>query len=482
MQYETVIGLEVHAQLKTKSKIFCNCSTKFGSEPNTQVCPVCLGMPGVLPVLNSKALEFTVKTGMATNCTINEHSLFARKNYFYPDLPKGYQISQFENPICENGFVEIELEGQTKAIGLIRIHLEEDAGKSVHAEEWVPEGETLIDLNRCGTPLIEIVSQPDIRSPKEAFLYLTQLKSILEYLDVSDCNMEEGSLRCDANVSIRPQGSSEFGVKTEVKNMNSFHGVEKALEIEVERQKKLIERGDAIIHQTLLWNAKQNKVTPMRSKEEANDYHYFLEPDLVPLQMDKEWLHQMKETIPELPLEKKNRFMKEYGISANNADVLVSSLEVADLFEATKQLFNDAKFICNFILSAVLRYLSEKKTLLSNTKLTPKLLAELLNLVKNGTISLNIARKIFTDVVESGISPSKLIEQKGLSQVSDESELLQVIKEVLDANPGEVQKFLDGKEQVIGFFVGQVMKATKGQANPKIVNPILRKQLAEIDK
>ena len=482
MQYETVIGLEVHAQLKTKSKIFCNCSTTFGSEPNTQVCPVCLGMPGVLPVLNSKALEFAVKTGMATNCTINEHSLFARKNYFYPDLPKGYQISQFENPICENGFVEIELEGQTKAIGLIRIHLEEDAGKSVHAEEWVPEGETLIDLNRCGTPLMEIVSQPDIRSPKEAFLYLTQLKSILEYLDVSDCNMEEGSLRCDANVSIRPQGSSEFGVKTEVKNMNSFHGVEKALEIEVERQKNLIERGDAIIHQTLLWNAKQNKVTPMRSKEEANDYRYFLEPDLVPLQMDKEWLHQMKETIPELPLEKKNRFIKEYGICANNADVLVSSLEVADFFEATSQLFNDAKFSCNFILSAVLRYLGEKKTLLSNTKLTPKLLAELLNLVKNGTISLNIARKIFTDVVESGISPSKLIEQKGLSQVSDESELLQVIKEVLDANPGEVQKFLDGKEQVIGFFVGQVMKATKGQANPKIVNPILRKQLAEIDK
>ncbi len=482
MQYETVIGLEVHLQLKTKSKIFCNCSTKFGSEPNTQVCPVCLGMPGVLPVLNAKALEFAVKTGMATNCTINEHSLFARKNYFYPDLPKGYQISQFENPIGENGFVEIELEGQTKAIGLIRIHLEEDAGKSVHAEEWVPEGETLVDLNRCGTPLIEIVSQPDIRSPKEAFLYLTQLKSILEYLDVSDCNMEEGSLRCDANVSIRPQGSSEFGVKTEVKNMNSFHGVEKAIEIEVERQKKMMGRGDAIIHQTLLWNAKKNKVMLMRSKEEAHDYRYFLEPDLVPLEMDKEWLLKMRESIPELPLEKKNRFMKEYGISTDNADVLVSSLEVADFFEATNQLFNDVKFICNFILSSVLRYLSDNKILLSNTKLTSKLLAELLNLVEDGTISLNIARKIFPEVAESGMSPGKLIEKQGLSQVSDESELLKVIKEVLDKNPGEVQKFLGGKEQVIGFFVGQVMKATKGQANPKIVNPILRKQLAEIEK
>ncbi|RKY74902.1 Asp-tRNA(Asn)/Glu-tRNA(Gln) amidotransferase GatCAB subunit B, partial [candidate division KSB1 bacterium] len=305
MEYETVIGLEVHAQLSTESKIFCSCSTKFGAAPNTQVCPICLGMPGVLPVLNERAVEYAIKMGLATHCHITPRSIFARKNYFYPDLPKGYQISQYEEPLCENGYVEIEVNGQTQKIGIIRIHLEEDVGKSVHAEEWVAEDETLVDLNRCGVPLIEIVSAPDIRSPREAYLYLSALKQILEYLEISDCNMEEGSLRCDANVSIRPMGSKEFGTRTEVKNMNSFHALEKALEYEVERQKEILRRGGTIVQETLLWNARENRVVPMRSKEEAHDYRYFPEPDLVPLAIDQAWIDRIASSLPELPLARK---------------------------------------------------------------------------------------------------------------------------------------------------------------------------------
>ena len=477
MEYETVIGLEVHAQLKTESKIFCSCSTRFGAEPNTQVCPICLGMPGVLPVLNEVALEYAVLAGLATHCRISRHSIFARKNYFYPDLPKGYQISQYEEPLCEDGYIEIELNGRKKRIGLVRIHLEEDAGKSIHAEDWVPEGETLVDLNRCGVPLIEIVSKPDIRSPKEAYAYLTELKRILEYLDISDCNMEEGSLRCDANVSIRPAGRSELGTKTEVKNMNSFHGVEKALEYEVERQKKLLEQGERIIQQTMLWNEKEGRVIPMRSKEEAHDYRYFPEPDLVPVELEESWIRSLEEKVPELPLEKKDRFAREYRLPAYDAEILVSSRSLAEFFEQTCAQYKNYKAASNFIMGEVLRYLREQKTDIAGTRLTPEGLAELLALVEKGTISLNVAKGIFPELAASGKPATKIVEEKGLAQVSDESALQQVVEEVLQKNPKEVEKFLGGKEQIIGFFVGQVMRATRGRANPKVVNQLLRQAL-----
>jgi aspartyl-tRNA(Asn)/glutamyl-tRNA(Gln) amidotransferase subunit B len=477
MQYEEVIGLEVHAQLKTKTKIFCSCSTKFGAAPNSQVCPVCLGMPGVLPVLNRKAVEYAVKMGLATHCTFAEHSYFARKNYFYPDLPKGYQISQFEEPLCTDGYVEIEIDGQPKKIGLVRIHLEEDAGKSIHEEDWVPEGETLVDLNRCGTPLIEIVGKPDLRSPREAYLFLAQLKGMLEYLDISDCNMEEGSLRCDANVSIRPVGSDELGVKTEVKNMNSFHGLQRALEFEVERQKSLLEQGKTITQQTLLWNAKENKVVPMRSKEESHDYRYFPEPDLVPIELDYSWQHELEQEIPELAMQKKQRFVSEYALHPKNSEVLVSSRETADFFEATVKIHKDPKSVSNFMLGEVLRYLGDMKSSIDSTQLTPALLADLLDLVERGTVSLNAAKSVLPELAQNGTPPIDIIEQRGLSQVSDESELSGIVNDVLEAHPAELQKYSEGREQIAGFFVGQVMKATKGKANPKVVNELLKEQL-----
>ncbi len=482
MEYETVIGLEVHAQLSTESKIFCSCSTKFGAAPNTQVCPICLGMPGVLPVLNERAVEYAIKMGLATHCHITPRSIFARKNYFYPDLPKGYQISQYEEPLCENGYVEIEVNGQAKKIGIIRIHLEEDAGKSVHAEEWVAEDETLVDLNRCGVPLIEIVSAPDIRSPREAYLYLSALKQILEYLEISDCNMEEGSLRCDANVSIRPMGSKKFGTRTEVKNMNSFHALEKALEYEVERQKEILRRGGTIVQETLLWNARENRVVPMRSKEEAHDYRYFPEPDLVPLAIDQAWIDRIASSLPELPLARKQRFVQQYHIPAYDAEVLTSSKYLADFYEACVHLYGDAKTVSNWVMGEVLRFLREKKLEIQQSILTPEQLTELLQLIDTGTISASIAKKIFDEMVESGQSPKVIVEKKGLVQVSDKDQLVEIVDQVIAAHPQEVQKYLDGKEGLLGFFVGQVMRASKGKANPKLVNEIVREKLAELKK
>jgi len=479
MEYETVIGLEVHAQLSTESKIFCSCSTKFGAAPNTQVCPICLGMPGVLPVLNERAVEYAIKMGLATHCHITPRSIFARKNYFYPDLPKGYQISQYEEPLCENGYVEIEVNGQAKKIGIIRIHLEEDAGKSVHAEEWVAEDETLVDLNRCGVPLIEIVSAPDIRSPREAYLYLSALKQILEYLEISDCNMEEGSLRCDANVSIRPMGSKKFGTRTEVKNMNSFHALEKALEYEVERQKEILRRGGTIVQETLLWNARENRVVPMRSKEEAHDYRYFPEPDLVPLAIDQTWIDRIASSLPELPLARKQRFVQQYHIPAYDAEVLTSSKYLADFYEACVHLYGDAKTVSNWVMGEVLRFLREKKLEIQQSILTPEQLTELLQLIDTGTISASIAKKIFDEMVESGQSPKVIVEKKGLVQVSDKDQLVEIVDQVIAAHPQEVQKYLDGKEGLLGFFVGQVMRASKGKANPKLVNEIVREKLIE---
>ena len=479
MEFETVIGLEVHAQLSTKSKIFCSCSTEFGAPPNTHVCPVCMGMPGVLPVLNEKAVDYAIRMGLATHCTIAEHSIFARKNYFYPDLPKGYQISQYEEPICEHGYVDIEWDGQTKRIGITRIHMEEDAGKSVHDEEFVGTNETLVDLNRCGVPLIEIVSEPDMRSPHEAYLYLTALKQILEYLEISDCNMEEGSLRCDANVSLRPVGSREFGVKTEVKNMNSFHGVEKALEYEVERQKKILLKGGKITQQTMLWNAREGKIVPMRSKEEAHDYRYFPEPDLVPLDVDKGWVERIKAELPELPMERKKRFISQYKIPEYDATVLTASKYLADFYEGTAARYKDSKKLSNWVMGEVLRFLRDRKAEIQETALTPENLAELLQLVDAGTINVKTAKSIFNEMAETGKSPKKMVEEKGLSQVSDASELEAVVAEVLEAHPEELAKYRAGKASLMGFFMGEVMKATRGKANPKLVSQLLREKLNE---
>jgi len=482
MDYETIIGLEVHAQLKTESKIFCSCSTKFGAEANSQVCPICLGMPGVLPVLNKKVLEYAVKIGCAIHCKIANHSIFARKNYFYPDSPKGYQISQYENPICENGSVEIELNGERKRVRLTRIHLEEDAGKSIHTEDWIPENETMVDLNRCGTPLIEIVSEPDMRSPKEASLFLSELKRILEYLEISDCNMEEGSLRCDANISLRPKGENKLGTKTELKNMNSFKNVEKALEFEMKRQRHLLENGEKVIQQTLLWNVEENIALPMRSKEEANDYRYFPEPDLVPLDISPVWINRLKKEIPELPLQKKDRFVTEYKIPNYDAEVLIADLKIANFFEETVGCFNNPKSVSNFIMGEVLRYLGEEKIAIESTKLTPKNLADLLRLIAKGTINLKVAKQVFPKVIKDGTPPEDIVKKQGLGQISDEGDLQELVLAVIKSNPTELEKYLAGKDKLFGFFVGQIMRATRGKGNPKIINQLLKDELDNFKK
>ncbi len=477
MEYEPVIGLEVHAQLLTESKIFCRCSTKFGAAANSQVCPVCLGMPGVLPVLNKKAVEFAIRMGLATNCRIAPYSIFARKNYFYPDLPKGYQISQYEEPLCEDGYLEIEIDGKLKRIGIIRIHLEEDAGKSVHAEEYVSEHETLVDLNRCGVPLIEIVSQPDLASPGEAALFLTRLRQIVQYLEICDGNMEEGSLRCDANVSVRPVGSTELGVKTEVKNMNSIRGVEKALEVEIHRQIKILEAGGQVEQTTLLWDANRNEVLPMRSKEYAHDYRYFPEPDLVPLQVDSEWVEQIKASLPELPLARKTRLMQQYGIPAYDAEVLTDSRALSDYFEQVASLCGDAKAASNWIMGEVLRAVKEKQIEIQQFPIPARQMANLIKQINQGTISGKIAKTVFQEMLETGKSPEQIIQEKGLVQIVDRDTIKQYVLTVIKQNPNEVKKYREGKQQLLGFFVGQVMKLSHGKANPKIVNEILREEL-----
>ncbi len=480
MKYEPVIGLEVHAQLLTKSKIFCRCSTTFGADPNCQTCPICLGMPGVLPVLNKLAVEFAIKMALATDCRIAENSIFARKNYFYPDLPKGYQISQYEEPLCEDGYIEIEIDGRIKKIGITRIHLEEDAGKSIHAEAFVGENETLIDVNRCGTPLIEIVGEPDIRLPKEAYLYLTRLRQIVRYLEICDGNMEEGSLRCDANVSVRKHGTKEFGVKTELKNMNSLRGVEKALEFEIERQIQTLERGGKVVQQTLLWDADKNVSIPMRSKEFAHDYRYFPEPDLIPLQIKSEWIEKVRQALPELPAVRRNRLVEQYGLPQYDADVLTETKALVDYFEETTKISGDAKTTSNWIMGEVLRVLKEARIDIKDLKIKPAELAALIKLIKDGTISGKIAKSVFDEMVTNGKKPDEIIKEKGLLQISDSAELEKHVLSVIDKNPDEVKKFLSGQEQVLGFLVGQIMKATRGRANPKVVNDILRRELGKL--
>ena len=471
-EYETVIGLEVHAQLKTKTKIFCSCPVDFGAEPNTNVCPVCLGMPGVLPVLNRQVVAYAIKTGLALNCTVTKHCKFDRKQYFYPDLPKNYQISQYDQPICENGYLEVS----GKRIEIQRIHMEEDAGKLVHAGSDRLHGSdySLVDYNRTGTPLIEIVSMPDIRSAEEAKEYAQLLSSILRYLDVCDGNLEEGSMRCDVNVSIRPVGSTTFGTRCEIKNVNSFKSLVRAVESEFERQKEIIESGGRIIQETRLFEENSGKTVSMRSKEEAHDYRYFPEPDLVPLEISAQWINEIKETIPELPNQKKLRYPKDYGLNSEEAKVLIEDRNLAEFYEAAIRLGANAKKAANWLIGPVTAYMKEHKTDILNCCMTPKQLADLLGFIEKGAINDNIAKtEILEELLGQGTDSEEIIKQKGLAQITDTGELKKVVKEVLDSNQEQLKQLKEGKEKVRGFFVGQVMKKTGGKASPQIVNALI---------
>jgi aspartyl-tRNA(Asn)/glutamyl-tRNA(Gln) amidotransferase subunit B len=477
MNYEPVIGLEVHVQLSTNTKIFCGCSTDFGAAPNTQTCPVCLGLPGVLPVLNKDVVQRAIETALATNCTVVEKCIFHRKNYFYPDLPKGYQISQYDMPIGENGGIQIKFDGKVKKIRITRVHMEEDAGKLIHSENS-EDSRSRVDLNRAGVPLLEIVSEPDMNSPEEAYNYLVSLKQILEYLDISDCNMEEGSLRCDANISIRPVGERGLGTKTELKNMNSFKGVQKALEYEIARQKKAVDEGKRVIQETRLWNTDLNRTESMRSKEEAHDYRYFPEPDLVNIIVDKEWVNKTRRSLPEFPQARRNRLKKEYGLSDYDAEVLTMDKKVADYFEESSKHFPNCKMIANWITGDVLAVLKDKKININNFNLDPKQLGELLGLIENGTISGKIAKDVFQDMVSTGQDAKQVVSEKGLVQLSDEGELVSIIDKIIRQNPKPVDDFKSGKQNALGFLVGQIMRETKGKANPQLVNKILKERLS----
>ncbi len=479
MEFETIIGLEVHAQMLTETKIFCGCSTEFGQKPNSLSCPVCLGMPGVLPVLNRKVVEHALKTAIATNCSINKYNRFARKNYFYPDLPKGYQISQFELPIAVDGFVDIEVKNKKilKRIGITRIHMEEDAGKLLHQLDGISSESSYVDYNRTGVPLMEIVSEPDMRSPEEAGEYLRILRSVLQYLDVCDGNMEQGSFRCDANVSLRPKGREELGTKVELKNMNSFRHVEKALEYEIQRQQDMLEEGETIVQETRLWDESGGVTFSMRSKEEAHDYRYFPDPDLVPIVIEDSWLQEIKGQLPELPKEKVERFIKQYGIPEYDAGILSSNRQIADYFEQCTGIYHKPKSISNWIMGDILRNLGDTREI-DNFPVTPKHLAGMLELIDKGTISGKIAKTVFEEMFTSGKMPEEIIRKKGLVQMSDQNEIEKVIGEIIDRNAEAVEEYRQGKEKIFGFFVGLVMKATQGRANPKIVNEILRRKLA----
>ena len=472
MEYEAVIGLEVHVQLQTETKIFCSCSTTFGAPPNTHSCPVCVGMPGVLPVLNRKVVEFAMKMALATHCEIAPFSVFARKHYFYPDLPKGYQISQYDLPLAERGWVEIAINGQAKRIGITRIHLEEDAGKLIHDEN---RPVSYVDLNRAGVPLIEIVSEPDIRSPEEAASYLKKVRQQVRYLEISDGNMEEGSLRCDANISLRPMGREDLGVRAELKNMNSFRNVQKALEFEIRRQTALLLDGHEIVQETRLWDVAKGVTVTMRGKEEAHDYRYFPDPDLVPVEIDNAWMDSVKAELPELPDAKCARFEEQYGLSDYDAGVLTASKSLADYFDECVALFPSPKIVSNWVMVELFRLLKQQDRKIDACPIPPAGLAELLKLIDDGTISGKMAKGILEQAYDSKKSPKKIVEEQGIAQVSDESTLSAVVNKVMEACPKEVEKCKAGKTKILGFLVGQVMKETKGQANPKKVNEMLRK-------
>ncbi len=476
MKYEAVIGLEVHAQLQTNTKIFCGCETRFGEDANTRTCQVCIGMPGVLPVLNRKAVEYIVKTGLATHCTISPYSRFARKNYFYPDLPKGYQISQYELPVCEHGHVEIVSNGQIKRIGLTRIHLEEDAGKNMHLAE---AGASLVDLNRAGTPLMEIVSEPDIRTAEEASEYLKKLRSILRYIEVSDADMEKGNFRCDANVSIRPAGSKEFGIRTEIKNVNSFKFVQKAIEYEIKRQAQILDEGGKVVQETRLFDSTKGVTFSMRSKEEAHDYRYFPEPDLVPIIVPRETVEKIRQSIPELPDAKRERFSKAYGLPEYDADMLTQSKALAAYYEDAVKISGQPKVVSNWMMGELMRLLNADGKEIEDCPVKPDKLAGMVKLINEGVISTKIAKTVFEEMYKSGKDAEAVVKEQGLVQVSDAGAIEKIIDEVIKANPGQAEEYKAGKEKLFGFFVGQVMKASKGKANPDLVNQMLKKKLSE---
>ena len=477
MKYETVIGLEIHAELATKTKIFCGCTTSFGGEENTHCCPGCLGLPGTLPVLNQKVVEYAVKAGLATNCTINRFSRFDRKNYFYPDLPKAYQVSQYYYPLCEKGHLEIKGTFGSKKVGITRIHIEEDAGKLLHDTE---DGSTLVDYNRGGVPLIEIVSEPDMRSAEEARLYAEKIKTILEYTGVSDCRMQEGSLRFDVNLSVRPEGSSGFGTRTEIKNLNSFRALVNAIENESARQVKVLESGGEVVQETRKWDDVTGKNTSLRSKEEAHDYRYFPDPDLVPVVLDGEYIDRIKRELPELPDTRSKRYVEEWGLPEYDAGVITASLPLASFFEeCVKEYGGEPKAVSNWVMGELMRMLNEKGIEADGIPFPAAYLAGLLRLVDDGTISGSAAKRVFTEMFETGEQPKVLVERLGLSQISDERVLTEMIKKVMDKNPKSVEDYRSGTTKAMGFLVGQTMKETRGKANPALVNKILKKLLEE---
>jgi len=474
MPYDIVIGLEVHAQLTTRTKIFCGCSTTFGDAPNANTCPVCMGLPGVLPVLNRHVVDCGIKLGLATGSTIETRNVFARKNYFYPDLPKGYQITQYESPLCSKGALEFLLGGGRRTVGITRIHMEEDAGKLIH-DELAPV--SYVDYNRAGVPLLEIVSEPDIASSDEAVAYLKALRQLLIYLEICDGNMEAGSLRCDANVSLKVQGSPVFGTRTEVKNINSFKYVQRALEYEIERQRGILDAGGTVVQETRLWDAQTGVTRSMRSKEESHDYRYFPEPDLIPLMVDQAWIEQMRGTLPELPLARRARFMAQYGLKSYDAEILTLTKAMADYFEECVQLYDAPKEICNWIMTEVLRVLKEED--LANLRITPAMLTDLIKSVRNGIITAASAKEVFEEMSATGSSPGEIIAIRGLTQISDETELRELIRAAIDANPNQVAAYRKGKTNLAAFFVGKVMQATHGQANPQLANTLVKELLEQ---
>ena len=471
--YEVIIGLEVHAELSTKTKIFCSCPTEFGAAPNTHVCPICMAMPGTLPVLNEKVVEYAVKAGLATNCEISRNSKNDRKNYFYPDLPKSYQISQFDKPLCELGYVEIDTPNGKKKIRLTRIHIEEDAGKLNHDEF---AGGSLVDLNRAGVPLIEIVSEPDLRSAEEVETYMRKLKSILEYIEVSDCKMQEGSLRADVNVSVHKLGEP-FGTRTEMKNMNSFRSIVRAIEYEVDRQIDVLEDGGKIEQETLRWDDVSGKTFPMRDKEDAQDYRYFPDPDLVAIKLSDEYIENVKKTLPELPESRKERYLKEYGLTEKDANIITASKYLSDLFEQATEICGNAKAVNNWIISDISRILNETEMEPIQIPFDSKQLAKLVTLIDKGTISSSIGKKVLAELFENPRDPEEIIKEKGWIQISDEGAIKEVVMKVLEENPQSIADFKAGKDRALGFLVGQAMKQTKGKANPKMLNEMFLNEL-----
>ncbi|MFO8058626.1 MAG: Asp-tRNA(Asn)/Glu-tRNA(Gln) amidotransferase subunit GatB [bacterium] len=480
MNYEAVIGLEVHAQLFTRSKIFCGCSTEFGAPPNTHVCPVCLGLPGVLPVLNRRVVEMALTSAVALNFQVQERSIWERKNYFYPDLPKGYQISQYAYPLARHGFIEIKTGDKDKRVGITRLHLEEDAGKLVHSEDAFSRATaSFVDFNRSGVPLMEIVSEPDLRSAEEAGAYLRALRNVLVYLEVCDGNMEQGSLRCDANVSVRPPGRDDMGTRTEIKNMNSFRNVEHALSYEIKRQAKVLEAGKQVVQETRLWDDREGKTVSMRGKEESHDYRYFPDPDLLPLVIDSDWTERVRKTLPELPMEKQKRFVSDYGIPDYDAGVLTSERDLADYYEAAVKTGADAKKTANWVMSELLRELKEDDRSIVDCPVSAEKLGALVRMIDSGEITGKIGKTVFAEMYKTGKSPAEVIEEQGLKPMADEGEVGNICDKVIEENPKQVKQYQEGKQKVLGFFVGQVMKATGGKADPQVVNRMLKQKLDE---